>query len=540
MKDERYKDITVRMLFNHSSGLPGSTFYFGYIPDHEMHKLLLETLADEYLKYKPGAMSTYCNDGFTLAEILVEKISHKKYMDFLKDNIFIPLDMENTGVSVGEINDKNIADYYNNETGKKYPHEAITVYAAGGLSSTPTDLCKFGNSFTSKGKKILSDSSIKEILKSQPNEFSNKLRNKQFISEFGWDYSSLAPYVEKGIQVLGKGGNTPYYSANLQIIPYYGFTIALCISGRVEGESLTRPILDSLMKEKKNIDTCVNHPKKPADAQEIPSELLKYQGFYAGENSAIKVEIDPANKNIKFHSLEEGNEKPEVQMTFIYNNGYLFDNENNIQCYFTTVENKSYVALYKIPTYGVDVIMYQKLGNINDPLNLMLDINNKVWLLKNAKPYILSEHVRLKKSIIYKDLPGYINFCGIKKIETPSFASVAATCFRDQTELYLNKINGNYLAKLGNNIFALSETAQKAVKGTNIIKIGPANDNEWLYIEKAAVIDFKIPEKGRVIVLNSDKVLFDSIVDSGEIYAPSESYVFCAGRSGDNFKIFVN
>ncbi len=39
MKDERYKDITVRMLFNHSSGLPGSTFYFSYRPYHDMHEL---------------------------------------------------------------------------------------------------------------------------------------------------------------------------------------------------------------------------------------------------------------------------------------------------------------------------------------------------------------------------------------------------------------------------------------------------------------------------------------------------------------------
>ncbi|MBP7529947.1 MAG: beta-lactamase family protein, partial [Syntrophorhabdaceae bacterium] len=63
MKDERYKRITVRMLFNHSSGLPGSTFYFGYKPDARMHKLLLNTLRDAYLKHDPGAMSLYCNDG---------------------------------------------------------------------------------------------------------------------------------------------------------------------------------------------------------------------------------------------------------------------------------------------------------------------------------------------------------------------------------------------------------------------------------------------------------------------------------------------
>ncbi|HOT76563.1 MAG TPA: serine hydrolase domain-containing protein, partial [Candidatus Wallbacteria bacterium] len=42
MKDPRYKDITVRMLFNHSSGLPGSHFYFGYAVDENMHRYLID------------------------------------------------------------------------------------------------------------------------------------------------------------------------------------------------------------------------------------------------------------------------------------------------------------------------------------------------------------------------------------------------------------------------------------------------------------------------------------------------------------------
>ena len=73
MKDARHRDITVRMLLNHSSGLPGSTAFFGFEPDASMHRLLLETLKDSRLKHDPGAMSIYCNDGFTLAEIVVRR-----------------------------------------------------------------------------------------------------------------------------------------------------------------------------------------------------------------------------------------------------------------------------------------------------------------------------------------------------------------------------------------------------------------------------------------------------------------------------------
>ncbi|MFP4325607.1 MAG: hypothetical protein ACLFP9_06285 [Desulfonatronovibrio sp.] len=46
----------------------------------------------------------------------------------------------------------------------------------------------------------------------QPNHFSDKLRGRQMMSEFGWEYSDLSGYLEQGIQVLGKGGNTDFYS----------------------------------------------------------------------------------------------------------------------------------------------------------------------------------------------------------------------------------------------------------------------------------------------------------------------------------------
>ena len=71
MADSRYKDITVRMLLNHSSGLMGSTLDSALLfddSDPSSTDLLLERLASQRLKADPGAYSVYCNDGFTLAE----------------------------------------------------------------------------------------------------------------------------------------------------------------------------------------------------------------------------------------------------------------------------------------------------------------------------------------------------------------------------------------------------------------------------------------------------------------------------------------
>ena len=57
MRDPRFRDITLRMLLNHSSGLPGTTVFIGFEPDATVHRLLMETLKHSRLKHTPGAMS---------------------------------------------------------------------------------------------------------------------------------------------------------------------------------------------------------------------------------------------------------------------------------------------------------------------------------------------------------------------------------------------------------------------------------------------------------------------------------------------------
>ena len=88
MADGRYTDITVRMLLNHSSGLPGSTIANGFLlndPDTLAADTLLEELSSQTLKADPGAFSVYCNDGFTLAELVVEAVSGLDFMDYVDE-----------------------------------------------------------------------------------------------------------------------------------------------------------------------------------------------------------------------------------------------------------------------------------------------------------------------------------------------------------------------------------------------------------------------------------------------------------------------
>ncbi len=546
MKDQRYRDITVRMLFNHSSGLPGSTFLFGYEPEGDPHRELLERMKGSNLKHDPGAVGIYCNDGFTLAEMIVERVTGRKFIDFLRERVFSPLGMKDTDASIGETGG-NISHFYDPETGKKYPPEVILVHAAGGLSSTAEDLCRFGDSFCPGGKKILSQSSIDEILKSQPTPFSAGLRGPVIMDSFGWDYSSLPAYEANGMRVYSKGGGTGAYSTGLQIIPEKRIVVAASVSGKLNGETVTRAILDALMKDKGLPAPSERKAEKPVDPEVIPSELTAYAGIYANGGSFAMIRFDKEGKRMDIirlmpdeDKLPAGENEP-VPISFVYNGGSFFSFEKDLRGYFIRNGESTCFVAEKIPFYGVDDLIFLRLPEQEAPKKLFADIRNKVWLMRNLTPSIqMYRETAIMSSGTYEELPGYLTFMNPLRVEDDHTATYAAPLFRDQSELQIYETEGTLWIRSGIFLFSDAENTKVLKIGKNPVMIGEKGYNEWFRTAGGSILSFEMPQKGRVIVFSGEAegpALFDSITDEGEVYVPEGSYVLCIGRPGDMFTV---
>ena len=75
MDDERYKDITVRMLMNHTSGIPLGLPINHYLYDDVdsfVHDNTLDIVSGLRFKAAPGEYACYNNMGFMLMEHIVE------------------------------------------------------------------------------------------------------------------------------------------------------------------------------------------------------------------------------------------------------------------------------------------------------------------------------------------------------------------------------------------------------------------------------------------------------------------------------------
>ena len=111
--------------------------------------------------------------------MIVEKAGKKKYLDFLSERIFKPLNLKHTTLTGVGIENSKKAKLYNNKNIKAYPPEVISLLGAGGISSTPTDLCIFADSF-SDFNNILKKNSLLEMKKAQPSKLCGKLQGESY------------------------------------------------------------------------------------------------------------------------------------------------------------------------------------------------------------------------------------------------------------------------------------------------------------------------------------------------------------------------
>lgn len=98
-----YKNVTVRQLLNHTSGLP---MYF-WLAEHQWKEKEPPTnteMMDMLIEYKlppffyPGRRFDYSNTGYFVLASLVEKVSGISFKKFIEQNIFFPLEMHNSFV----------------------------------------------------------------------------------------------------------------------------------------------------------------------------------------------------------------------------------------------------------------------------------------------------------------------------------------------------------------------------------------------------------------------------------------------------------
>lgn len=136
-------DISVRMLLEHTSGLP--RHYKFYYADREK-PLDGAEFVRRYGRalLPPGEVFEYSNVGYGVLELIIEAVSGREYEEFLHEEIFKPLAMANTFIPPIQKAQGPFAERYR-EYSRPVPFYDFDHRGASAVFATASDLLRFAN-----------------------------------------------------------------------------------------------------------------------------------------------------------------------------------------------------------------------------------------------------------------------------------------------------------------------------------------------------------------------------------------------------------
>ncbi|HYP13988.1 MAG TPA: serine hydrolase domain-containing protein [Bryobacteraceae bacterium] len=196
--------VTIHHLLTHTSGIPSYSDMPGFFAkssrDPKSALEIIKLTQDQPLLFAPGEKMRYNNTGYVLLGYLIEVLSGESYAGYLKNHIFAPLGMKDSGYDFSALVLKKRASGYAADGSNAAYLDMSLPHAAGGLYSTVDDMLLWDGAIASG--KLLSKESYEKYFTPFKNNYA-----------YGWFISSVA-----GKKTIGHGGgihgfNTAYLRA---------------------------------------------------------------------------------------------------------------------------------------------------------------------------------------------------------------------------------------------------------------------------------------------------------------------------------------
>ncbi len=353
---EAYRDITVRMLLNHSSGLHGTYFpnVLTIVPVHGYAAQFRDALVNERLKHAPGEMAIYCNDGFTLIELLVAAVTGQPYTDFVEQEILKPLGMSHSHFALEPFGAGSFAPGLDG-AGRPEPQEYVNVYA-GGLFSTPSDMGRLAMLFLNGGRlggrRLLSAEAMAEMGRDQTVTLPfNPITDHPVHFGLGWDGVRQGGLAAVGVTAWYKGGDADHYHSYLIVAADERLAVAVILTngleiGSVAGVLAERILLHALAERGRIAH--VPAPREPVARPALPAsdaDLAAVAGIYASSYGPRRVEAQP-DRTLTLSTFVNGHWHPALEGLKLHQDGsFVADHRPEMAYRLVRAAGRRYLAV---------------------------------------------------------------------------------------------------------------------------------------------------------------------------------------------------
>lgn len=199
--------ITLANLLGHTSGIPNFTGFKEFSTWCMSPHTPAEEIAffkDKPLDFEPGSNFAYSNSNYIVLGVVIEKVSGRKYGDLLRERIFDPLGMKDTGLDSDDlVLPKRAEGYHPGPHGVEVARsESMTIpFSAGALYSTTGDLLKWEHGLFA-GKILNADS--------------RKLMTSPGKGDYGF---GVFIQTKDGVRIVSHGGGIEGFNTQLEYAP---------------------------------------------------------------------------------------------------------------------------------------------------------------------------------------------------------------------------------------------------------------------------------------------------------------------------------
>ena len=218
IRDKRYFDITVEQLLRHKAGFTNyagdaifSTRYImqqNHLTTPPDHRTLLRIVLRRQLGYTPGTAQRYCNIGYTLLSLIIEKRTGMSYENFMQRYVLNPAGCYDFHIAGNYLKDrrKNETVYYMHSSSVPVPefnnsgrmvvrcygeNDITTALGAGAWVASAAELCRLVASID--GDRIVPDVISPQAVKLMTQE----MPDHQF--SLGWNFTPRnRPWIRTG------------------------------------------------------------------------------------------------------------------------------------------------------------------------------------------------------------------------------------------------------------------------------------------------------------------------------------------------------
>jgi len=267
--------VTIRHLLDHTSGLTDAKLWHIFSTTAKAGTPLGTVYNNSpgilKIQAKPGSIYSYSNIGYTILAMIIEKVTHKKYEDYLDEHILKPLGMVNSSFHfISQTADTSLA-YGHFDGGEPVTAMPMYLRPAGQFTTTTEDMGKFL-------RFMMSDGTIdgKPFIK---NEFLHAVGRQTRTDAYqkGVPFGdALGAYSRDRYGTVGiaKNGNTLGFAAMIYFFPAQkkAFFIAFNMDSETANYDLFNEVLVAHLGVAKG-----NFITKGKD---IENELQNWNGYY--------------------------------------------------------------------------------------------------------------------------------------------------------------------------------------------------------------------------------------------------------------------